>query len=144
MVALTFLSDFGQGSHYTASFKGVLCKEDLSLPFIEINNQVDTNEISETAYLSKMVFEDFPIGTIHIIAIGTVAHAYNFHLIAEYKGHYFMAPNNSVLSLIFGLDFDSYFAIPNPSKKLNINDLYIPIIKHLISPSSICYLISMI
>jgi S-adenosylmethionine hydrolase len=133
LVALTFLSDFGQGSHYTASFKGALYKEDLSLPFIEINNQVGTNEISETAYLSKMVFEDFPKGTIHIIAIGTVAHAYNFHLIAKYKGHYFIAPNNALLSLIFGMEFDSYFVIPNPSKKININDLYIPIIKRLLS-----------
>lgn len=133
MVALTFLSDFGQGSHYTASFRGALCKEDLSFPFIEINNQVDGNEISEAAYLSNMIFEDFPLGSIHILTVGTVAHTYDFHLIAEYKGHYFMAANNAVLSLIFGMDFDSYFTIPNPSKKLNINELYVPVIKRLLS-----------
>lgn len=133
MVALTFLSDFGQGSHYTASFEGALYKAGLDLPFIEINNQVDDNEISETAYLSNMVFEDFPKNSIHILAIGTVAHAYDFHLVAKFKDHYFIAANNAVLSLIFGMEYESYYAIPNPSKKSNIHELYIPIIQKIVS-----------
>ena len=74
MVALTFLSDFGNGSHYTASFKGALLKAGIDIPLIEINNQVDNNEISESAYISNMVFEDFPKNSIHILSIGTIAH----------------------------------------------------------------------
>ncbi len=133
MVALTFLSDFGNGSHYTASFKGALLKAGIDMPLIEINNQVDNNEISESAYLSRMVFDDFPKNSIHILSIGIVAHTYDFHLIAKYKGHYFIAANNAILSLIFGMKFESYFVIPNLSKHFSINDLYIPVIKKILS-----------
>ena len=133
MVALTFLSDFGNGSHYTASFKGALLKAGVDMPLIEINNQVDNNEISESAYLSSMVFDDFPKNSIHILSIGIVAHTYDFHLIAKYKGHYFIAANNAILSLIFGMKFESYFVIPNLSKHFSIHDLYIPVIKKILS-----------
>lgn len=133
MVALTFLSDFGNGSHYTASFKGALLKAGVDMPLIEINNQVDNNEISESAYLSSMVFDDFPKNSIHILSIGIVAHTYDFHLIAKYKGHYFIAANNAILSLIFGMKFESYFVIPNLSKQFSIHDLYIPVIKKILS-----------
>jgi len=137
LVALTFLSDFGNGSHYTASFKGALLKAGIDIPLIEINNQVDNNEISESAYISNMVFEDFPKNSIHILSIGTIAHTYDFHLIAKYKDHYFLAANNAVLSLIFGMEFESYFVIPNLNKKFTIHELYVPVIKKILSGSQL-------
>jgi S-adenosylmethionine hydrolase len=80
-----------------------------------------------------MVFDDFPKNSIHILSIGIVAHTYDFHLIAKYKGHYFIAANNAILSLIFGMKFESYFVIPNLSKHFSIHDLYIPVIKKILS-----------
>ncbi len=137
MNVLTFLSEFGQGSHYTASFQGAMYKQGIGLPFIEINNQIFENKNVEAAYLSNLVFENFPIGSFHVIAVGTIAHSYDYHIIAQFKGHYFLAANNGVLSLIFGEDYDTYYRIPNLDGITEIHHIYLPVIKEIIAGKSL-------
>ena len=131
MSVLTFLSDFGKDSHYTASFRGAMYKNNMNIPFVEIANHTCNNTILESAFLSNMVFADFPTGSFHVIAVGTTAYAHHFHLIARYKGHYFLAANNGILSLIFNTDFDAYFAIPNTQGVVNTHELYLPVIQQI-------------
>jgi S-adenosyl-L-methionine hydrolase (adenosine-forming) len=125
---LTFLSDFGADSHYMASFRGAMHKASLQIPFIEITSRIEPFDIVEAAYLSSMVYQDFAEGSIHVLATNVVATSFNGHLAAFYNGHYFLAPDNGVLSLIFGEDFSDYYLIPTETYEQKIQNIYLPFI----------------
>jgi len=130
---LTFLSDFGADSHYMASFKGAMHKAAINLPFIEISSRIEPFDIVEAAYLSSMVFQDFENGSVHILATNVVATSFEGHLAALYKGHYFLAPDNGILSLIFEEGFDNYFLIPTETYEQKIQNVYLPFLEKLIA-----------
>ena len=130
---ITFLSDFGTDSYHTAAFQGALLKHQVNLPFIQVSNSIDAFDIIEAAYLSAMVYEEFPERSIHVLATNVVATSYEGHLAAEYNGHFFIAPDNGILSLIFDQDFDDYYLIPSEGFEQKIQNLYPPFIKKLIN-----------
>ncbi len=132
MSVITFLSDFGADSHYTASFRGSLFKAGIDLPFVEISSTIEAFDIIEAAYLSSMVFNDFPAGSVHILATNVVATSFEGHIAAKYRDHYFLAPDNGILSLIFE-DFEDYYLIPTQSFEQKIENVYVPFIEKLLA-----------
>ena len=124
LAVLTFLSDFGADSHYMASFRGAMYKANLQIPFIEITSRIEPFDIVEAAYLSSMVYLDFSEGSIHVLATNVVGTSFNGHQAAYYNGHYFLAPDNGILSLIFGEHFNDYYLIPTESYEQNIQNVY--------------------
>ena len=137
MSVLTFLSDFGADSHYLASFRGAMDQADVELPFIEITSRIEPFDIVEAAYLSSMVYNDFAEGSIHILATNVVATSFEGHLAAYYNGHYFLAPDNGVLSLIFGESFNDYYLIPTDRYEQKIQKVYLPFIEKLLKSNSL-------
>lgn len=131
MSVLTFLSDFGADSHYMASFRGAMHCSSISMPFIEISSRIEPFDIVEAAYLSSMVYQDFPKGSIHILATNVVATSFRGHLVAKYNDHYFLAPDNGILSLIFDEDFEDYYLIPTSKYEQKIQNVYLPFIQAL-------------
>ena len=131
MAVLTFLSDFGADSHYMASFRGAMYKANLQIPFIEITSRIEPFDIVEAAYLSSMVYRDFSEGSIHILATNVVGTSFNGHLASYYNGHYFLAPDNGILSLIFGENFRDYYLIPTERYEQKIQNVYLPFIAQL-------------
>jgi S-adenosylmethionine hydrolase len=128
---ITFLSDFGADSHYLASFKGALLKIGTPLSFIEITSRIEPFDIQEAAYLSALVYKDFPKNSIHILATDVVSTSFNGHVAAFFDGHFFIGPNNGVLSLIFPDDFENYYLIKTTSYEQKIQNVYVPFIKEL-------------
>jgi S-adenosylmethionine hydrolase len=106
---------------------------DLPLPFIEITSRIEPFDIVEAAYLSSMVYADFALGSIHVLATNVVATSFEGHLAAKYNGHYFLAPDNGILSLIFGEDFTEYYLIPTDSYEQKIQNIYLPFVKKLLA-----------
>ena len=101
------------------------------MPFIEISSRIEPFDIVEAAYLSSMVFNDFPKGSIHILATNVVATSYKGHVVAQFEDHFFIAPDNGILSLIFGADFTDYFLIPTDHYEQKIQNVYLPFIDKL-------------
>lgn len=120
-----------------ASFRGAMHQTNILVPFIEITSRIEPFDIVEAAYLSSMVFEDFAKGSIHILATNVVATSFEGHLAAFYKGHYFLAPDNGVLSLIFGEAYSEYYLIPTSSYEQKIQNVYLPFIEKLIEAKSL-------
>lgn len=131
MSAITFISDFGADSHYLASFKGALLQCKLDLPFIQITSRVEPFDIVEASYLSSMVYSDFEEGSIHILATNVVATSFKGHLAARYKNHLFIAPDNGILSLIFGESFTDYYRIKTSDYEQKIQNVYLPFLVEL-------------
>ena len=128
MSVLTFLSDFGADSHYLASFRGAMDQSDVNLPFIEITSRIEPFDIVEAAYLSAMVHADFGENSVHILATNVVATSFDRHIAAYYENQYFLAPDNGILSLIFGEHFEDYYRIPAPQNEQKIQNIYLPFV----------------
>lgn len=110
----------------------MLHKLGVGLPFLEISNSVEAFDIVEAAYLSAMVFTEFPENSIHILATNVVATSLKGHLAARFKGHFFLAPDNGILPLLFDDGFKDYYLIPTPQFEQKIQSVYPDFIQKLI------------
>lgn len=116
-----------------ASFRGAMEQARIDMPFIEITSRIEPFDIVEAAYLSSMVFNDFSDNSVHILATNVVATSFEGHLAAKYNGHFFLAPDNGILSLIFGEDFNNYYLISTEQYEQKIQNVYLPFIEKLVS-----------
>lgn len=96
MPIITFTSDFGSRDHYMGQVKGAMLSQNSEQTIIDISHQVEPYDITHMSFLLGNVYGDFPQGTIHFVGQDDE----NGYLIAWIEGHYFVAPNNGVISLI--------------------------------------------
>lgn len=100
MAIITLTTDLGTRSPYAAVLKGVIhsmCKPDY---VIDISHEVSRFDIMETAFLVKHAAFTFPTGSIHLVGVDPDANAAFPCVVMAWKGHFFVGPNNGVLSLI--------------------------------------------
>lgn len=101
MRAVTIISDFGIKDHYTALLKAAILSHHSELQLIDISHQVDTYDIRQASYYLKATHKKFPPGTIHVVAVNNY-YRQDFEIICfEYKGQFYIGPNNGVFSLTF-------------------------------------------
>ena len=112
MQIVTLISDFGIKDHYAALLKGSILSLNSNLQFVDVTHQVDTHDIRQAAYFLKAICKKYPQGTIHIVAVNNY-YDRDFEIILfEYKGHYYIGPNNGIFSLAFdSIDKDEVYKI---------------------------------
>nr|GFB75455.1 hypothetical protein [Tanacetum cinerariifolium] len=106
MGVLTLLTDFGYRDHYVAALKARLLQLAPTLAVMDITHGVEPYNIAHAVHVLRAVFRDFPTGTTHLITVsdygaspaGAVA-APAWHA-AQHEGHYFVAADNGLLSLL--------------------------------------------
>ena len=99
MALLTFISDFGTKDHFVAAVKAKVLSDHPEQQIVDISHEVPLNDIGQAAFILKSVIKGFPENTIHIIAVNTIRKSNHF-IGCELEGHYFLAPDNGILSLI--------------------------------------------
>jgi S-adenosyl-L-methionine hydrolase (adenosine-forming) len=99
---ITLITDFGQRDWYSGSLKGALLNAAPAAQLIDISHEVRPFDIVQAALLARNVWREFPEGTIHVVAVNCVYDAQYSFVAVQYQGHYFLAPDNGVLTLIFG------------------------------------------
>ena len=100
MAIVTFMSDFGTSDHYVAAVKANILKKDPTIPIIDISHSIKPFDIGHAAYVTRLVYNDFPVGTIHLIAVDNMGRKSNKFLVAQLNGHFFVCPDNGIISLI--------------------------------------------
>ena len=100
MPIVTLTTDFGELDYYVPLFKGEILATCASVNLIDISNKIPPYDINLAAYILKNSFEHFPQGTIHIIRVYEQASDKQRILACNYRGQYFLAPDNGLLSLI--------------------------------------------
>ncbi|RIJ34046.1 SAM hydrolase/SAM-dependent halogenase family protein [Pontibacter oryzae] len=100
MAVITFLSDFGYADHYVAAVKAKVLSQDPHVQVVDITHAVEPYNIAQAEYVFGAVYRDFPEGTVHLIAVDTYGCKYGKYHAAKYKGHYFLLPDNGLLSLL--------------------------------------------
>ncbi len=103
MSSITITSDLGTKDYYAAALQGALLSEvGAGGSIISISHHIPSYDITAAAYALRNSFAFFPPKTIHIVHVKTAYKDNPVFLVTKFKEHYFIAPDNGVLSLIVG------------------------------------------
>ena len=100
MPLITFLSDFGWRDHYVAAIKAKILSEDTNLQVIDISHNINKHDIIHAAHVLKSVYQDFPEGSVHLVAVNNRSEPNEAMIAIEIKNHFFLGSNNGLLSLL--------------------------------------------
>jgi S-adenosylmethionine hydrolase len=100
MPVITILSDFGGQDEYVGVMKGVILSVCPSVSIVDITHQIDPQDIVQAAYLIPSFYRFFPEGTVHLIVVDPGVGSERDILAANHDGHFFIAPDNGVLTLL--------------------------------------------
>lgn len=113
MAFITLTTDFGNKDHYIPSVKGAIYSLHPTAIIVDISHEIEPFNITETAYILKNTYKNFPKGTIHIVGVDADLTPENNHIAIELDEQYFICANNGIMSLII--------SEKRPSKIVNIN-----------------------
>lgn len=111
MAIVTLTTDLGLKDYYVASVKGALYSQVPDVQIVDISNDVSNYNILEAAFALKNCYHEFPKGTIHIIGVQPELTKESVHVIVEFNGHFFIAADNGVFSLLFDQSPDKVFEL---------------------------------
>lgn len=100
MSIITLTTDFGTKDHFVGAIKGTIYSELPDARIVDISHQISPFNITETAYILKNAYKSFPEGSIHIIGVDSELNEENKHIALKLDNHYFICPDNGVISLL--------------------------------------------
>ncbi len=99
MPVITLTTDLGTHDHYLAVLKGRLISAAPGQTLIDIAHNNHHFTLTSGAYALAQAWQAFPKGSLHLCSIGTF-HEKPAFLFVEHEGHYFVLPDNGLLSLL--------------------------------------------
>ena len=127
MGLITLLTDFGYRDHYVAALKARLLQLAPVLPVVDISHGVEPFNIAHAVHVLQAVFRDFPVGTAHVIGVDDHgAGAEPSWQAALFQGHYFVAADNGILSLLCSGAPEELVALPAAITASPTRDVLLP------------------
>ncbi len=99
-MVITLTTDLGTRDHYAASLKGSLLTMQPGAVVVDITHEIAHFNLLEAAFVAKSACFKFPKGSVHIIGIDPEGGSRIGVVAMAQDGHFFVAPDNGVLSLI--------------------------------------------
>ncbi|AZJ35586.1 S-adenosyl-l-methionine hydroxide adenosyltransferase family protein [Tenacibaculum singaporense] len=100
MSLITLTTDFGTKDHFVGAVKGAIYSELPNAKIVDITHEISPFNITETAYILKNAYKSFPDKTIHVIGVDSELSVDNKHIALELDNHYFICPDNGLISMI--------------------------------------------
>ena len=101
MPLITLTSDFGNKDYRVPVMKGKILFLNPEAQLIDITHEINAYNLIEASYIVRSSYRSFPKGSIHIIAVDSFYNKDRKCFLYEADGHYFLAADNGLLSLIF-------------------------------------------
>jgi S-adenosyl-L-methionine hydrolase (adenosine-forming) len=99
---VTFTTDFGTEDHFVGTMKGVVLGINPEATVVDICNNVQPFDILEGALTIAHSYQYYPAGTVHVVVVDPGVGTTRRPIIVDSGKHIFIAPDNGVLSLVFG------------------------------------------
>ena len=100
MSVITLLTDFGTDDEYVGLMKGVILTINPSATIVDLTHQISPQDIVQAAFTIYTGYHYFPEGTVHLIVVDPGVGTERRLLALKLKYHFFIAPDNGVLSLL--------------------------------------------
>lgn len=133
MPIVTLTSDLGKDTHLVAKAKMQLLEKLPQATIIDISHSVAPFAIDEAVYLAASCINDFPQGTLHLIAVDMDVEKYGRLLACQFKGQLFVAADNGFLALLTKGEEATYYEIPFEADE---NSNFAPL-KYILIPTAI-------
>lgn len=100
MSIITLTTDYGLKDHFVGALKGKIISQHKEAIIVDISHHIDPFNCSEASYTIGAAYNSFPKGTVHIIGIDIELKEKKQHIAMEWNGHYFIAADNGILSML--------------------------------------------
>ncbi|MCX7994960.1 MAG: SAM-dependent chlorinase/fluorinase [candidate division WOR-3 bacterium] len=101
MRIITFASDFGNKDWFVSAVKGEILRINPSVRIIDITHELNPFDIKSAAFVLKMVYRNFPEGTIHLLVVDPGVGSKRKPLAVFSDGYFFVGPDNGVFSYVY-------------------------------------------
>ena len=101
MAIITLTTDFGEKDYYVPAFKGEILSACPAVQLVDISNNVPAFDIGRGAFLLKNAYHHFPKRSIHVVRVFEGSQSNPDIIVCTYNDHFFIAPNNGILSMVF-------------------------------------------
>jgi len=98
---ITLTSDFGLNDHFVGTMKGVILNICPDAEIVDISHAVQAFDVLDGALAIAQSYSQFPAGTVHIVVVDPGVGSARRPIIVAGDRHYFVAPDNGVLSLVY-------------------------------------------
>jgi hypothetical protein len=135
MRLVTLTTDFGLADYFVAAMKGVMLETNPQLRFVDITHLVPARDIRSGAFTLSQAYRYFPPATIHLAVVDPGVGTARRALVASAGGHYFVAPDNGLISrvlerepdaVVYEITADHYFRKP-VSGTFHGRDVFAPV-----------------
>jgi S-adenosylmethionine hydrolase len=136
---ITLLTDFGLADHYAGAMKGIILGICPDAQLVDISHEISPYAITEAAFTLSQAWTSFPHGTVHLVVVDPGVGSARRPVLAEAAGHYFVAPDNGVLTMLYDavpghevreITASRYFRQP-VSRTFHGRDIFAPVAAHL-------------
>lgn len=101
MALIAFITDFGLDDWYVGSMKGVALEINPDVRLVDITHQIPAGDISAGAFALLSCYRSFPPNTIFVVVVDPTVGSSRRALISKVDDHFFIGPDNGVLSWVF-------------------------------------------
>ncbi len=98
---VTLLTDFGETDYFVPSMKGVVLGINPQARILDLTHRIPPHGIEQAAFFLKSCYEYYPDGTVHVVVVDPDVGSDRRALLVSTSRHFFIAPDNGVLSYIF-------------------------------------------
>lgn len=131
---ITLTTDFGLYDHYVGVLKGVILNINPDINIIDLSHEINPFDIVEAAFKIECAYRYFPTRSIHLVVIDPGVGSDRRAICVTGENHYFIAPDNGVLSWImntanisrvYEINAAHYF-LEKVSKTFHARDIFAP------------------
>jgi len=97
-----------------ASVKAALLNLVPHVPIVDISHHVRPFDIHGAAFMLRSVWQQFPMGSVHVIGVQPEYAANQAHLVIQYLSHFFIGADNGIFGLLFDEQPEDIFEITLP------------------------------
>src|SRR5690606_13282166 len=101
---VTFLSHCGDTEFYVPAGKAKMLCINPQLMIVDITHNIELYDIDQAAFTLRFVYQEFPKGTVHLVAINSTSSLTDGYIGIKLNEHIFVGPNNGVLSMLADQD----------------------------------------
>jgi hypothetical protein len=132
---ITLTTDFGVNDHYVGAMRGVILNIHPQAQIVDICNTIPSFDILEGAMTVAQAYHYFPTNTVNMVIVDPGVGTSRHPLLVATERHYFLAPDNGVLSLVYEqesritvrrIDAAHYFLQP-VSQTFQGRDIFAPV-----------------
>lgn len=99
---ITLTTDFGTTDPYVGVMKGVILGINPQARLVDLTHAVGPQQVLQGSFLLGTAFRYFPPGAIHLAVVDPGVGSARRALAVQAEGHYFVAPDNGLLSHALG------------------------------------------